>query len=312
MELEKFVESIEEKLESNLYWQSRFDGYLDNIRRFNAEKIDNENKFRLNENLSCYSSISQEKDRFDLRYLGQSVATIYVVDEEVKFELRKNFNSYFQGLENLKGCDAWNSEKGKQFRKYFKDMNENDVRVKSPEHRAESALLKEFSKRTRKDKLLPNIQPVKLHNCFFQMPTPLGASGDDVNMSSNGKGGGIDIMARIKLVSGESRLTIFELKDETKKQETPDKVIRQAIAYSIFVAHLLEYNEEWWYQLGFSKEPKNKIINVATLMPLSNEFDGKNYENKIIHLKNGYRLELHSLFCEDNHFLGSLVEIMKK
>lgn len=312
MELEKFVESIEEKLESNLYWQSLFDGYLKKITKIQDDKINNRKKFRLVGNLHCYSSISQEKNRFDIRYLGQSVATIEVNAGKVNFTPKKNLNSYFQGLENLKGCDAWNSEKGKQFRKYFKDMNENDVRVKSPEHRAESALLKEFIKATRKDKLLPNIQPVKLHNCFFQMPTPLAASGDDVNMSLNGKGGGIDMMARIKLVSGESRLTIFELKDETKKQETPVKVIRQAIAYSIFVAHLLKYNEEWWYQLGFSKEPKNKIINVATLMPFSNEFDGKSYENQIIHLKNGYRLELHSLFYENNHFSGSLVEIMKK
>ena len=45
--------------------------------------------------------------------------------------------------------------------------------------------------------------------------------------------GGIDILAR-----RGGHLVIFELKDEYKKEEGPEKVMSQAIAYATFITEL--------------------------------------------------------------------------
>ena len=98
--------------------------------------------------------------------------------------------------------------------------------------------LVEFAKSKSYDKSLVHIQPVKINKQFFQMPTPLKASTRDIEYAKQ-YGGGIDIMARIRVKGYASnknnRLVIFELKDENTKKEPVDKVILQAVAYATFI-----------------------------------------------------------------------------
>lgn len=127
----------------------------------------------------------------------------------------------------------------------------------------ENLLLKELSKASRTEKSLAGIQPVTLGgDIFFQLPTPLTASGSDIQYS-NGHGG-IDILARRK-----KHLVVFELKDEYKATEDPDKVISQAIAYATFIAELCktEAADDFWSLCGINDPCNRNYIFVSVLMP---------------------------------------------
>lgn len=315
MGLIEYTKGIEDILQSNDEWKSRYDGYLRGLNNHRMMQKKCRGLFRMWKPLSCYSSIgkaTQSKGEFDIRYLGQSVATICISkdDKVICSPKTKNNLKYF-------GCDIsgefeWSSIEGTNFRRTFKSFNTDIVKTKSPEHRAENMLLEYFSLTSAKNKPLLNIQPVKLGGGFFQMPTPLKASTGQVEYSESRVGGGIDIMSRVILNTGDPRLTIFELKDENAKNEPPTKVIKQAIAYAVFMAYLLNHNENWWKELGFGKAPKDKVINVATLMPPSEKQGSRGYESVSIELTNGFILELHSLYFNNGEFTGSLPQIMKK
>jgi len=96
-------------------------------------------------------------------------------------------------------------------------------------------LLTEFSKKSGKDKVLCNIQPVKIAGIArFQMPTPLYAS-DIKNVEfAKWEGGGIDILSRIG-TGNATKLCIMELKDENAPKEPPTKAIFQGLAYATFI-----------------------------------------------------------------------------
>lgn len=89
------------------------------------------------------------------------------------------------------------------------------------------------------------------------------ASGSDIVCF--GGHGGIDILAR-----RNKRLTVIELKDEYKKEEGPEKVITQAIAYATFLVEICntKAKKDFWKVCGFKGQPNgNEIINVAIMMP---------------------------------------------
>lgn len=256
-------------------WQDRFCHYL-------AKTLENKNsiserrkKFHKWGNLSVYYTIGQAKDDsnyFDLRYQGQSVGKISVSrrDDSVKLHISEtqynnNCNEkYFKGYPKdmcKVGSYGWHSEEAKAFRKYFR---KNPGKQGHPEHRFENLLLKELFNNKGSEKSLTGIQPITLgKDLFFQMPTPLTASGSEIKYSEGH--GGIDILARRKR-GRESVLTLFELKDEYKKSESPDKVICQAIAYATFIVELCNTKaRDCFLELCDLREIKT--INVSILMP---------------------------------------------
>lgn len=267
-------------LEENCEWKERYANY--------AKKIDldqyakDRKKFRIPKPLNVYSSISRVEKctkyttSYDLRYQGQSIGEITVENGEVLLNTieKKDHNSkYFEYSCNSDKV-KWSSADAKNFRKHFIRYDKSNSH--SPEHKIEQFLLSEFSKRTRaSEKKLCSIQPVRLANLFFQMPTPIKASDHNKGIEyANQYGGGIDILARIKDESNNSKLAVMELKDENNKSEPQKEVMWQALAYATFIAYLLrsESGTFWWEKVfGFKegsllKDNPVEII-VATIMP---------------------------------------------
>ena len=266
-------------------WEDRYDRYA---KKINLDQYANDRKkFRIPKPLNAYSSISRVEKRtkyptsYDLRYQGQSIGEIIVKNGKVylntKGKEEKNFK-YFQYPKSWNSDYVeWDSTDAREFRKHFMSLDKSNAH--SPEHKIEQFLLSEFSKETRSyEKKLCSIQPVRLGGLFFQMPTPFTAS-DHSNGQINlkyvkEKGGGIDILARIKDKGNNPKLAVLELKDENKKSEPQKEVMWQALAYATFIAYLLRSKSGtfWWEKVfGFKKGslPNDKPIEiiVATIMP---------------------------------------------
>lgn len=283
-------------------WEQRFIQYLSQTVA-NRDKIkERRKKFHKWANLSVYSTIGNAKDNkpmFDLRYQGQSVGSIVVSGNDVMLviseEQHKNNSNpkYFNGYpkELSPGTFSWRGKEAKIFRKFFQNKPE---KKHHPEHRLENLLLKEFSKASRAEKSLAGIQPVTLGgDIFFQLPTPLTASGSDIHYS-NGHGG-IDILARRK-----KHLVVFELKDEYKATENPDKVISQAIAYAAFIAELCKTKaaDDFWNLCEIGSIKNRDLIYVSILMP--DPKDGsKPFSGEVISIpESNIKLELHYMFFD--------------
>jgi hypothetical protein len=133
------------------------------------------------------------------------------------------------------------------------------------------------------------------------MPTPFSASDSKGNLKyAANKGGGIDLLCRTKH-GNKSVLNIFELKDE---YEDPKNVLRQAIAYAVFVHKLLTTPKAessiWWELFGFKKAPNTDrplSINVVAALPLEKgRKPDKSFANKEVILSNGGILRLHYFY----------------
>lgn len=271
--------------ENRKEWEDRYDRYAKEIDL--DQYADDRKKFRIPKPLNAYSSISRVEKltkhttSYDLRYQGQSIGEIIVKNGKVylntKGKEEKN-SKYFQYSKPWNSDNIeWDSTDAREFRKHFMSLDKSNAH--SPEHKIEQFLLSEFSKETRShEKKLCSIQPVRLGGLFFQMPTPFTAS-DHSNGQINlkyvkEKGGGIDILARIKDKGNNPKLAVLELKDENKKSEPQKEVMWQALAYATFIAYLLRSKSGtfWWEKVfGFKKGflPNDKPIEIiaATIMP---------------------------------------------
>ena len=240
---------------------------------------------------------------------------------------------YFVDSKELKKEDWSKGKNSQNFRKFYYGLESNEkVNVKSPEHRLESFLLKEFSKKTRaENKKLCNIQPVRLGDKFFQLTTPLKGSthNPQISIIDNGKGnigaqgGGIDILAHIRH-EGENypRLAIIELKDQNIAKEPQVEVIEQALIYATFIAKLLcltSCGKEWFNIFGFRKDINTLDhidLDVVSLMPLGYSTEGELSPIEI----EGLNVILHPYtlyFSTDaqgnpDQFSGTLLEAIKK
>lgn len=289
MEINQIIQATIGLLSENKEWEERFQGYIQNIAI--NHQINGKRSFRKPEGLSLYSSVKSKVKLYDLRFRGQSVATVKeTAAEKVKLIPKSVANQkYFQFNKCNEEVD-WDSTEASNFRSFFKKESlkftaehpEADrKKTKSKEHRVENCLLREFSKQLGKEKALCYIQPIKLYNLFFQMPTPLKASTHDPKQSE--KGGGIDILARIKPLKGISRICVMEVKDENKPAESQANAMAQAVTYAVFIAYLLrsKSGQHWWdffmeKPLTATKEkdgttrnevPKPLHIDVVTIMP---------------------------------------------
>lgn len=277
MELKEVIKNTQKELKDNeSKWKSKYEGYFSNSENNLKDILDRRSKFYKRGKLSVYSSIGKAKDNsrfFDLRFQGQSVGNVKVEsDGNVLLIISKEHykkNSSDKYLENYpkdickEGEYKWKSKVSTEFRKYFESCSD---KKKHPEHRFENLILKEFAKNESSKKSLIGIQPVTIgtkSDLFFQMPTPLSASGNSIKYS-DGKGG-IDILARRK-----GKLTIIELKDEYNSDGGPDTVIRQAIAYATFITELCKTKAQYkfWKICGFNNIPTGKeTLNVAVMLP---------------------------------------------
>lgn len=352
---EQYLEIVQKTLsllEDDKYkcWENIYEKYARKILK-NIDKYEKVGKtYRLNLPLNVYSSIGRvvEGISFDIRFAGQSVGnivlksnklTLNVTDKQAKYA-KDNFG--FTDSEPLDYV-GWKSKEAEQFRSFYNTKkSECGCNVKSEEHRIENMLLREFSKKSSKDKLLCNIQPVKLGGRFFQLTTPLKGSTHvpEISMRKQGKyyigatGGGIDILARVK-VNGKIMITVFELKDENTKGEPQSMVMQQALIYATFVAKLLRskaqdlskpYNSSilWWSILRENYNNRRDIsdkhldINVVTLMPYEPNISNENEDLCEIPIESlNTTLHLYSMYFErDNKgnpksFSGSFFEYMK-
>jgi hypothetical protein len=293
MEINQIIQSTIGLLSENKEWEERFQKYIQNI-AINDQK-NGKRSFRKPDGLSLYSSVGSKGKSYDLRFRGQSVATVKETAAE-KVELRPESvanQKYFE-FDLCKEEVDWDSTEASNFRSFFKkeslkfttERPDADRKYpKSKEHRVENCLLREFSKQLGKEKALCYIQPIKLYNLFFQMPTPLKASTHNPTYSE--RGGGIDILARIKPLKGISRICVMEVKDENKPAESQATAMSQAVTYAVFIAYLLrsKSGQHWWdffmgRSLKATKEkdgttrihvikemPKPLHIDVVTIMP---------------------------------------------
>lgn len=314
MEINQIVRSTMELLSENAEWEGRFEGYIQNI-AINHPKM-TKRSFRKPEGLSLYSSVGSKGKSYDLRFRGQSVATVVeTVGKKVELRPKGAANSTYFGIELNEPVD-WNSTEASTFRSFFKkeslkfisEMTNADRKYpKSKEHRVENCLLREFSKTVRKEKALCNIKPIKLYKLYFQMPTPLKASTHCPEYQRNG--GGIDILARIKPVKGNSRICVMEVKDENKPVESQAIAMSQAVTYAVFIARLLrsKSGQHWWnffMERTKAKDgamiPKVLDIDVVTIMPNGAT---KEYCDVKIPLKGlDTTLNCHSLYYDSKAF----------
>jgi hypothetical protein len=289
MEINQVIQSTIDRLSENKEWEERFQGYIQNI-AINHQK-NGKRSFRKPDGLSLYSSVGSKGKSYDLRFRGQSVATVKeTAAEKVKLSPKSDANQKYFGLDLRKEEVDWDSTEASNFRSFFKKESlkfttehpEADRKYpKSEEHRVENCLLREFSKQLGIEKALCNIQPIKLYNLFFQMPTPLKASTHNPTYSE--RGGGIDILARIKPLKGTSRICVMEVKDENKPAESQATAMSQAVTYAVFIAYLLrsKSGQHWWdffmersltETKGKDVTTRNKVpkplhIDVVTIMP---------------------------------------------
>lgn len=322
-EIEQIINKTSTLLKEKNEWIERYSGYITDIQSVEQVVKDDKQKFDTPEGLSLYFRVSDRKTteqrttKFDLRFLGQSVGTVKVTKSKITLNVSKKNEQNkksFKGYSELQIPDKvdWISEGGTNFRKFFRDLmsnDENDITLKSQEHRLENQLLKEFSKNQSTNKALKNIQPVTLFKCFFQMPTPIGASDHNPKYAKE-NGGGIDILARITPVHNKpgsfSRLCVMELKDENKPNESQADAMKQAVTYAVFIAYLLrsQSGQDWWdffRAQDNSKELPDKLeIDVVTVMPKG---ETEEISDQIFEIKDlSVTLHCHSLYYDNKAF----------
>lgn len=301
------IENVDEVLSLNSEWVQRYNAYAKEISFNDADLQGKKTKFYEWAPLHLYMTIGEAKGNmlFSLRYVGQDVAKLKVNKQGVNVTTKQFTERNMRDF----GCNIslnnhqWSSKEAAGFRKHFSSNPVRlDVSKKNDEHRVESLLLTEFSKTDSKDKLLCNIQPVKLSGIArFQMKTPLTAS----NVKSiqyekkPGSGGGIDIVSRIG-VGGGTKLCIMEVKDENIAAEPPESAILQGLSYGVFVLNLLrsESGDLWWKIFGFNgKLPGFIDLYIVCSMP-SVEGNDTSFAEKVINYKQD-TFHLHYLYFQE-------------
>ena len=348
---------------NNTVWREIYRRYAEQIIKNKKKYGENARLFQPKEPLLSYSSIGKVSNEgqttaYDLRFAGQSVGLIEVNkdwDCKVKLTVTERQAKYAKehfGFKNSNNFErkSWREDREAiEFRKFYMDnKSTQDIAIKSQEHRIESELLKEFNKTLRKqNKLLCNIQPVKLGGKFFQLTTPLKGSTHvpTISLTSNKKGatgGGIDILARVKHEAFKSRLAVIELKDENIDNESQEVAMFQALIYATFIAHLLrsDSGKLWWYIFLNKKSAEDILhkiedfssfyeieemlkdvpeilhIDVVTLMPKGNSKEGDFGDIRIDKLN--VCLHLYSLYYDvdengnPSNFSGTLKEALKE
>lgn len=262
--------------------ENRYKGYSENLIANKDLIISNRGSFNQFPPLYFYISTTNAKNAnskllLDVRYRGQSVATLKVINHDITISTKqqdaknkRDFNC------NIKLKDiAWQEKEVREFRTFFKkrpNSRNNSSNKRNEEHNVESLLLSEFSKKNSKSKQIIGIQPIKICGIRFGMPTPISASNHKKLKYAKQYGGGIDIFAR----TGKGRatyLTVIEVKDENNPKEPPKDALKQAIQYAVFIRELLrsDCGKNWYKIFGFSGEIPQKLkLRAVCAMPDDN------------------------------------------
>ena len=287
-------------------WQNRYKGYLEDIWN-NEQKYSHSEHFDEPQYLSLYTTISDRNNlKYLLRYKGENVGIVTVKENTKKVFLKSCVSSNFSDcpLQKNKEVD-WDSQEAINFRSYWKTIQQKDIKMKSPEHYVENMLLEEFGESNGKEKALPYIQPVRLHEHFFQMPTPLAASKHSPKYAKQ-NGGGIDMLARITNKDGHPRLCVIEIKDKNINSESQKATMSQAIIYATFIAKLLECQPDWMEFFAGHREKRGRHridpsnIEVVTIMPKGGT---EEFVNETLNVPGThFTLHCHSLYYDDYQF----------
>ena len=107
-------------------------------------------------------------------------------------------------------------------------------------------------------------------------------------------------------IGKNAKLCIMELKDE---YEAPNKVLMQALAYTVFVRELLRSNSGnmWWELFGFNRSGNNPLspqkplaLFSACVMPTSEKLDAdKSFAGNALEIE-GDVIELHYVYFKEN------------
>ena len=325
---EEIVKLSAQLLKENTKWKVVYSEYAEAIKKNSASYKEYAKKFRKPSSLIVYTSISRLKSsyEYDLRFGGQSVGTIKgkeyeqpsltVSEDQAKGICKILGREKFSSFNKV----SWSHDnRAKEFRKLFNEIKPTkNLGLHSKEHRIESKILEEFGK-SDPDKLLRNIQPIRLGGKFFQFITPFRASKHEPAISTSGNGGGIDILARVTHKNNERRIAVIELKDENKLSEPQADVMKQALIYATFIAYLLrsESGNTWWNIFEESNNvPTNLHLDVVTLMPKGNSNEGSLNEIAIKELN--ATLHLYTLYYgvntegNPNNLEGKFVKTLKK
>ncbi len=306
MNIEAIIKEAQALLLKNSEWKNRYKGYAETLlANIDVIKL-NRNRFNEFPPLYFYISTTNAKSAkkkllLDVRYRGQSVATLKANQNDITLSTEKQENRNQRDFNcNIKLNDiSWRETQVSEFRKFFKNRansrNDNDKNKKNEEHNVENLLLSEFSKQKSNNKQITGIQPVRICGNRFGMPTPISASDHKALKYANQYGGGIDIFAR----TGKGRatyLTVIEVKDENNSKEPPEDALKQAIQYAVFIRELLrsDCGGSWYKIFGFSGAiPRNLTIRAVCAMP--DDFIDKSFAKQACLIGNDI-IECHYLY----------------
>lgn len=318
-EYEKIITDTQKHLNRENEWIDRYFGYINHIDNNKKRISDALSKFKKQQGLNIYlpvtsvNKISKNRVYFDMRCFGHSVATVYVDNSGTVYFNPKDtnvklFDKYPVPLSGLVNGNTfqWLSKEGTEFRNYFNNLLV--APTQNIEHQFESMLLGNLSQKSSINKHLCGIQPIMLAKQRFQMPTPISAcqAKNDQLLYSKHKGGGIDIMARVRHGKG-TYLAVIELKDESasqNKSEPPEKALKQAIAYATFIRELLRNKntnpDKWWELFGFKAGslPEKLTIKTVIAMPTDAQNSICFAGEKLVFPNSEDNLELHYLYFD--------------
>lgn len=302
---QEFAEFVQDQLKtSDIDWKKHYAGYAVNMVRNEQRAKAAGSAFRTPKPLCCYLTLGEAQTAknwtYSLRYLGQTVASVKVQDKSLKIEIDQDLaenNRKFWSFKLGDFSEDWSTgEKAKAFRKHFKALeNTKEKRALSPEHTVESALFSELEKTSGVSKALCGIQPIRYGGTRTHMKTALSASQAKNNKVSVKKSGGeIDLFCRQRQ-GNRARLTVVEIKDENKPKESPEKAIKQAIAYAVFIRELVrsESGPAWMKLWGMENQPWEDgfTINAVVAMP-KKDTDDLSFAHEILRLGRD-RIQLH-------------------
>lgn len=291
---QKLAELAQKKLDNSLDWEADYARYISAIKDVREKRGEKEIKeYSVWEPLHEYTTVGSEgtgkpaQIYSQLRYKGQIVGYLYADEARVWLKIDEKCAETNRRLivppqfsmteaEQLRrvgtvGEYEW-SRGAHDFREFFRKFHPD--KDGHPEHELESALLTELEKRSSSDKSLIGIRPVSFGRKRFQLPTKFKGSSienDDPELA-DGRGGGIDILARREREGVGADLAVIELKDKNESGEGPEQAIKQAIVYGVFLRELLRSGtargEDWYRLFGFSgKLPASLTIKCAVAMP---------------------------------------------
>ena len=298
---EKQIEKAQKEIKNNYEWLTNYYDKQFNIILDNRTVLDKFYKVAKEyESLQYYIVEVQTSAPnlfvIEIRYKGQAIASATLTkDGKILITTEK----YNESNNKEYGCDIqlkdeeWSNIQTAKFFNYFnKDMTR---KTKGNENqRIESALLAEFQKTSSYDKILTGIQPIKISNLFYPIPTILNPNTKNADT--------INVLARTRV----RKITIAELMGDAHDQDT---TLLKATEKAVLLTQLLhsKHGDRFYKLLGFhGRIPTQLTIKVCIVA--SKKLSTKCKEFKPYQLKCGIdTLDYRFMYYEeDNNKITSI------